>query len=160
MREWLLGLETRERLVLIWGGVITAGLLLYLGVLEPLHEGTTQKQTQVERQQQHLAKLERLISEYKKIGPGTGRPIAGDKNASLLSVIDQTSSRYGLKASMKRLTPDGTDKVRIHLENAGFDKLVDWLAILTKDHRLNIETLNLRPSDSPGVVNGNLALRR
>ncbi len=160
MREWLLGLESRERLFLIWGGVFAVGLIFYLGVLEPLHNGIAQKQEQVTNQQQQLAKLEGLIREYNKIGPGNDRPAGGDKNTSLLSVIDQTGSQFGLKSAMKRLTPDGTNKVRIHLENAGFDKLVEWLATLAKEHRLNIETLNLRPSDSQGAVNGNLTLHR
>ena len=103
--------------------------------------------------------LDKIIAEYKAIGPVLNRK---DKSkASILSIIDQTSSRLGLKASMKRLTPDGKDKVRIRMEQAGFDKVMSWLAMLSKEHQINTEALSLRPNeDDQGVVSGNLTLHR
>ena len=159
MREWINGLEARERMFLQWGGVITVGMMVYLLIVEPLGHGVTQNEKRIAGQRQQIEKLDKIIAEYKAIGPVLNRK---DKNkASILSIIDQTSSRLGLKASMKRLTPDGKDKVRIRMEQAGFDKVMSWLAMLSKEHQINTEALSLRPNeDDQGVVSGNLTLHR
>ncbi len=160
MREWIGGLERRERLFLTWGGIITIALMIYLFALEPLGEGINQKEVQIANQQQQLLKLQKLVNEYKKIGPGNGQAAQKNSSASMLSLIDLTSTKFGLKSSVKRITPDGKNKVRIRLENATFDKVVSWLVTLAKEYRINVETLNLRPNEAQGSVNGNLTLRR
>jgi general secretion pathway protein M len=160
MKEWISNLDPRERIFLGWGAVMTLGLLVYLFVLQPLQEGMEQAETQVKGKTEQLNRLQTMVREYKQLGPGEEGKTAKGGNESLLSLVDKTSSEQGLKNAIKRLTPEGDDKVRISLENAEFDKVVAWLAELAKEYRLHVDSLVLHPNDSIGFVNGNLQLQR
>jgi general secretion pathway protein M len=128
--------------------------------MQPLQQGMEQAETQVQGKTEQLSRLQSMVREYKKLGPGEETKTAKGGKDSLLSVVDKTSSQKGLKNAIKRLTPEGNDKVRISLENAEFDKVIAWLAQLAKEYRLHVESLTLHPNESAGFVNGNLQLRR
>ncbi len=59
---------------------------------------------------------------------------------------------------MKRLEPQGNNKVQIWFENTGFDSLISWLGKLASQHQIHINSINIDRQDTPGTVNARLVL--
>lgn len=157
MRQWLAGLQVRERRALMLGVaalVFTAG---YLFLFEPLMLAREQAGNQVQAQRVLLAHLQQVAVEVNRLKGA--RPVTKAKAPrSILAAVDQSSRQAGIKSSIKRLTPEGSKKVRLWLEKASFDQLVGWLAGLNAQSGLIVENINLTPEDDPGLVRANLTL--
>ncbi len=102
----------------------------------------------------HLVDISR---KYKRLRPSAGKSTTKD-NRSLLAIIDQSSSVVGIKSSIKRLTPEGKNKVRVRVEDVAFDKLVEWLVTNANNNLIHAELFLVRPTDKKGVVNTTLLL--
>lgn len=59
---------------------------------------------------------------------------------------------------MKRVAPQGDDKLSAQLDAAEFDKLVSWLGTLEHDHRVSIVSFSADRTDRPGLVNARVVL--
>jgi general secretion pathway protein M len=161
MMSWFSGLVPRERLVVTGGALVLSALLCYFLVLAPLDAAIRQKESILQAQRSQMINLRALTAEYRSLG--SAEPKKGSKstrNTSLLAIVDASGAEQGIKDSIKRLSPEGKDKVRIHLEEAPFDNLVVWLAQLSADHRITAESTTVRRGDEPGKVSGNLLLQR
>jgi len=64
-----------------------------------------------------------------------------------------------IKPGIKRMIPEGTDKVTLWLENISFDKLSQWLAVLETKHAITVTQVNInREANKLGSVNAKLLL--
>ncbi|MGB5062970.1 MAG: type II secretion system protein GspM, partial [Candidatus Competibacter sp.] len=78
---------------------------------------------------------------------------------SLLTLVDQTARTAGLKTALKRVTPQGEDKLSAQLDAVEFDKLIPWLGMLERDHHLTIVNLSVDRTGAAGLVNARVILR-
>ena len=158
MKEWLLGLEPRERLLLAAGAGALVLLMVVFLVWAPLHSAYSTLQSDVAEQrdtalwmQQSAAKLSQL--------KGSGGNVQGLGGRSLLAVTDSTARAGGLGAALRRVEPEGSDSVRVWLEGASFDVLVKWLGTLSATHGIDAETATMERGDAVGRVNARLTLQ-
>jgi general secretion pathway protein M len=161
MISWFYSLVPRERLILTGGLLLLLILLGYVLVLEPLDAAIRQKESILGAQRGQMSDLRAIAAEYRSLGdiePKGGG--GGARSASLLAIVDSSGAAQGMKDSIKRLSPEGKDKVRIHLQEASFDNLVRWLAQLSIDYQITTESTNVRRGDEVGKVSGDLMLQR
>jgi general secretion pathway protein M len=160
MISWFFSLAPRERLILAGGALILSLLLGYVLILEPLNAAIRQKETILGAQRSQMDDLRTIAAEYRSLGSIEPKGGSGTQSTSLLAIVDSSGTAKGIKDSIKRLSPEGKDKVRIHLEEAPFDNLVLWLAQLSNDYQITTESTNVRRGDEVGKVSGNLMLQR
>ena len=160
MMEWFVNLESVERRWLLAGTVVAFGLLYYSLIFDPLGTEIERMEKRVFSQWEQLVKLREITRKYGALNELAASTNMAHEKRSLLLIIDSTSADMGVKAAIKRLSPDGESKVRLYLENALFDNLLDWLIHLSEEHRVHIENISLRLSDADGFVNGSLVLSR
>jgi len=157
MKAWYYAKEPNERLIiLILAGVISLSLF-YLLIWSPLSEGYAQNRTRVEAQRKLLTWMQNTGSEIARL-QGSSSAKGGSGSGPLLSTVDSTIKSSGLGRTMKRLEPQGNDKVQIWFENTGFDSLISWLAQLASQHQIHINSINIDRQDAPGTVNARLEL--
>ena len=156
MRAWWDGLEARERLILIGGGIIAALIILWAGVWNPLFVNTAELAEDLAAKERLLADLTRLEATMSATAPTrrTGR------GGSLVVVVDQTIRTQGLGATLKRNQPNGTDGINLTFQAASFDTLIRWLAQLNRDHGISVQSASFSEARQPGLVNSTLVLRR
>jgi general secretion pathway protein M len=160
MISWFSTLAPRERLVLTGGALLLLILFSYLLVLEPLEAAIRQKESMLQAQHGQMNDLRVMAAEYRSLGSPEPKGGGAMRDTSLLAIVDASGTAQGIKDSIKRLSPEGKDKVRIHLEEAPFDKLVGWLVQLSTEYQITAESTAVRRSDEMGKVSGNLMLRR
>ena len=55
--------------------------------------------------------------------------------------------------------PSGVGNLSVQLEKAPFDSLVGWLARLSQQNGVQIESANIDSAGSPGLVDASLVLK-
>jgi general secretion pathway protein M len=87
------------------------------------------------------------------------RPGQRAEGQSLLALTDRTAREAGLGPAIRRVEPEGNDRVRIVLEQAGFDDMTAWLEQLVSRSQVRIDNVTVDKRPEPGLVNARLVLQ-
>ena len=155
MKEWFASLEQRERRLVITGAVLLGLMLMYLMVWEPLSNGMDSLRVSTAEQGSTLLWMRQAAQEIKKLR-GSGARVKSTGNQSLLSVVDRTAKSGRLGAALKRVQPDGEQRVRVWMEAASFDDVMRWLVLLETRYGVNVESSVLEMKQEPGRVDARL----
>ncbi|MBK8182223.1 MAG: type II secretion system protein M [Candidatus Competibacteraceae bacterium] len=159
MKTWWDSLSLRER-GLVGGGVaLMLALLLYVLVWEPFRASSRQLRQSVATERADLAWMRQAAQEVKRLSRASVARPAGD-DRSLLTLVDQTARAAGLGTAMKRVAPQGDDKLSVQLDSADFEKIMPWLSALERDHQLVIVSLTVDRTDTLGLVNARVIVGR
>lgn len=134
-------------------------LLLYMGLWYPFSQSTDRLQQVVSEQKQTIVWMMTAADQVKQLRQQGGEQ-AQARGQSLLSLADSSARQIGLQNALKRVEPDGNDKVKIRFEQTVFDDLVRWLEQLHARYGVYVETISLDKQEQPGIVNGRLTLKR
>jgi general secretion pathway protein M len=153
MRAWYAGLAERERLFVNIGAVVTVVLVL-LGVIVPLNRSITQARQRVTNKQADLAFIQQATPQLAAAGP-----IGSTSGESLVVLIDSSARESGLGKSLSSSQPTGDGGLRIRLDRAPFDGIVAWLARLSQQHGVRVESAEIESAGEAGLVNAGLVLK-
>jgi type II secretory pathway component PulM len=131
-------------------------LLLIIGVVLPLDRSVSKAQQRIGQKQADLAWMQSVAPELASAGPVATMPTTQD---SLLVVVDRAARESGLGNSLTNSEPSGPGRLRVRLEKAQFDILVGWLARLSEQHGIGVESATVDSAGAPGLVNAGLVLQ-
>jgi len=153
MNAWFAGQSPREQLILLCTAVVAVVAGLYLFVVEPLSNGSAERQLQVASLQKDLQWMQQqsiLVS-----GTGGSAGIKAMESPPYL-LLDREIRRAGITAP-DRVTPDGNQGAKAQFPEVQFDKLLQVLGSLEDTYGLAIKTANLSKKNE-GVVSARLSL--
>lgn len=148
-------LNERERRMVLIGGV-AAVVLLIVGIVFPLDSSVARTHERVTRKQADLAWMQSVAPELANAGPTLAQPASQE---SLIVVVDRAAREAGLGNSLTSSEPSGAGGLRVRLEKAKFGMVVGWLARLSDQNGIAVESANIDNAGEPGVVNAGLVLR-
>ncbi len=161
--EFLQRLETlspRERILSIGVIVFIIFYALYQLVIAPIAAEKIlleQKMNAQQRIYQAIKKTSLEVAELRKNQQDTA--VDSVDGQSIMTVIDASSHELDIKSAIKRMIPEGADKVTLWLENIAFDKLTLWLAVLETKHSITVEQISIsREQTNKGTVTAKLLL--
>jgi len=157
MKDWFLGLETRERQLVSGGAAVLLLLLLYVMIWEPLAGEYSALRESVAQQKQNLVWMQQAAAKIKTLQRSGGGKARGLGGRSLLAVVDQSARSGGLGPAIKRIEPDGSKGVKIWLEGVAFDPMILWLGKLTRTYQVETSIITIEPQGE-GRVNARLTL--
>ena len=146
-------LSSRDRRTLLLGAAIAA-ILFVLAVVLPLDRSVARLHDQVNRKQADLVWMRSAAPEIAAAGPM--RRASGE---SLIVIVDQSARESGLGGSLAGSQPSGRGGLNVQLEKAPFDALIGWLARLSQQNGVQIESATIDTAGSPGTVNASLVLK-
>jgi general secretion pathway protein M len=149
----LRSLSPRDRRTLLIGGV-AAAILFVLAVLVPLDRSVSRLHDRVARKQADLVWMRGAAPEIAAAGP-----VRGTSGESLIVIVDQSARESGLGGALAGSQPSGRGGLSVQLEKAPFDTLVGWLARLSQQNGVQIESATIDSAGSPGTVNASLVLK-
>jgi len=149
----LRSLSARDRRMLLIGGVIAAILFVFVVIL-PLDHSVSHLKSQVAQKQADLLWMRNAAPEIAAAGP-----VRSNSGESLIVVVDQSARESGLGNSLAGSQPSGTGSLSVQLEKAPFDALVGWLARLSQQNGVQIESATIDTAGQPGTVNAALVLK-
>jgi type II secretory pathway component PulM len=77
---------------------------------------------------------------------------------SLLVIIDRSARESGLASAITGSEPGAAGSLAIRLEKAPFDTLVAWLARLSQQNGVYVDSATIEKGGAPGLVNAALVL--
>jgi general secretion pathway protein M len=154
MREWYSRLSTRER-QFVKLGAAAIGALVLAGLILPLNRNITQARHRVTNKQADLAFIQSAMPQLAAAGPA-GAAASGE---SLVVLIDSSARESGLGKSLSSSQPTGDGGLRIRLDKAPFDGVVAWLARLSQQHGVRVESAEVEYANEAGFVNAGLVLK-
>ena len=158
LRNWFDQLTVRERVMVLTAAGLLVVALIYLAGFRPLLVSAARNEAIVDDQQALLGEITQIAA---RRGPQRGAAVSGgERDQSLVLVVDRTTRDKGLAAYLKRNQPDGADTIRLRFEDAPFDNLVSWLVEMQATYGVGAVSANIDSSRSPGRVNCNLVLSR
>lgn len=150
-------LEPRQRRVLLAGGMLLLALLIYVFAWEPLAEARDAARQRVAAQSQLLEWLQAVKPVAEQLR-ARRQPAQQAGGASLLAQVDETARAAGLAGAIQRIEPTGDGRVRIWLDAAGFEKLMEWLSGAAAQQGLIVEQLTAERAGAAGTVNTRITL--
>ena len=157
MKQVLQRLSLRERLLLLGGIAMLLLSGLYAFFCLPMIDGQQQLKKAIVAQQQLEQYLQSISAEVASLP--VYAPKLSDPTQSLISIIDIGSEQSGIKPTIKRLVPEGQDKVMLWLERCDFDQLMAWLIKLDKEQAITVQQIAVsREQDKAGLVSGKVLL--
>lgn len=158
LKDWFYALKPRERLIVAVGGGLVLVTAIFIG-LSPLYKGLHDRSERVARKQGDLAWMRSVAGEMQVLG--ANQPIgSAPAGESLVVLIDRSARECGLGTSLTGQTPNGDTGIRVRLESAAFDVLVECLGKLQQAYSVRIESATIDRTGSPGLVNASLVLSR
>lgn len=158
MKAWLATLNPRERIAVIAGASLLV-LALLAGSWFSFADDVERMRGVVSEQRSVSQWMQAAALEATQLRKGeNSKNRAASGAASLLSLADQTAKRSGLGNAVKRVEPDGSDKVRIRLERVNFDKMMRWLEALQSKHAVSIDTITIDQHQDSGMADVRLTL--
>lgn len=155
--SWWHGREARERQVLTIGAVAVAAMLLWALVWKPLSDARSALIESNDRLAVELSTMRAGAAQLSgaQRGDDVARARAG---RSLLALADAGVREIGLGAGLKRIEPDGEQRVRLRLEAVPFDPLIGWLETLTVQQGIRIAEMAATGTEYHGQVDVQLVL--
>ena len=145
-------LSERDRRTLKIGGGVAALLLLY--VIIQLDSSVSSAHKRIIKKQTDLAWMRTAAPEL----AATGGVHIGTNGQSLLVLIDSSARESGLASSLAGSDPAGPGGLSVRLQKAPFDTLIPWLARLSQQNGIRVDTASIESAGSPGLVNAALVL--
>jgi general secretion pathway protein M len=141
VKAWWENLSRRERLLTTGGAVLILGLLCYALAWQPFQASHRRLRQSVAEQRADLVAMRRMAEEIRRLDRSSTPPVVDDR--SLLTLVDQTARTAGLGAALKRVAPQGGNRLGVEFDAVEFDRLVPWLGALERDHRIAIVNLSV-----------------
>jgi len=154
MREWYDNLGERDRTIVKYGGAVVLVLVL-LGIVIPLNRNISLARERVARKQGDLQFIQSVAPQLASAAPAANGAAAGD----LVVLIDSSARESGLGKSLTNSQPTGDKGLRVRLDRVAFDAMVAWLARLSQQHGVRVESAEIESAGEAGLVNAGLVLK-
>jgi general secretion pathway protein M len=154
MKAWFYGLQPRERWMVTIGAVAALVIIVWGFIVSPLRAESARLRTSVDTKQRLLIDVSRIEAQQ----PSTDATGPQGAQQTLMSLVNDTTASLGLNPPRTRANgPSGVD---VTIQGASFDSLVAWLVVLHGTYGVDVESASFSAGREPGLVNGQLSLRR
>lgn len=157
MRSWFESLQPREKTFVSAAAVALVLAVFWLGVWMPLDRGQQNAARSVESWRTALAEFRSMKAELRA---GAGARVPAALNQSLVVLVDGTLRSHNLYQALQSSTPLQDNGIRVNFRDAAFDDLVLWLGNVSDQYGLRAQSVEIRPSNDPGRVDGSVTLER
>lgn len=144
----------REQTALLVVGVLVVLYILWLALLVPLNNKRTQLLKATTNAQQSLGRVQVLARQLEQLAQQSNQ--AGAASDNLSGLIDASLRDNGI--AMSSFTPGANGEVRVRIDKAASEPLLQWLYDLESKYHIAIRELSITAGNDPGQVSVNLRL--
>jgi len=152
LEQRLAELSARDRRIVQLGALLIP-VLIIVGVLLPLDRSVSQTHARLLKKRGDLEWMQSVAPE---IAVAPRPPATGGE--SLLVIVDRSARESGLAGALAGSEPAGPAALSLRLQKAPFDTLVGWLARLSQQNGIRVDSATIDGAGVPGLVNAALVL--
>lgn len=158
IKVWFAGLEQRERRLVVAAASLLVIFLLYAAIWEPLSHSVAGLRNSTAEQRSDLQWMRQTSQEIRQLQGRSGAHAASTGGQSLLTLVDRTVKISQLGGALKRIQPDGEQRVQVWMEGAKFDDVIRWLVKLKDQYSVQVESSTIEVKEQAGRVDARLVL--
>lgn len=154
IKKYWTELQARERLILMFGGIIVSMILLYALLFQPWYKALNSMESALPDLRTDLIWMRQQSSALKNGSVKSGAPKLQGQAQSLLSVVEQTAKRAKVSKSIQQMTPaQDNSEVRVVLDRVNFNQWLRWIDDLYKRYGVDVKQVSAeRDDDEPNVA--------
>ena len=156
-KEWWNNLQSRERLYLAGGAIALVVMLAWSLVWDPISDGVDNYRAGVLQKQDDLIWMQQASQQILTM---QGSQPRGSGNRSLLGLLEERISALGLKSSLQRMNPEGSNQVKFWITAGSFDQLITLFGELEQEQGVKVISLSVTATDQPGLVDARVTVAR
>ena len=159
IQQWLLMLNSREKVMVLGGILFTVAILLWGLVYEPMKTQHKKLNTQIKEKTNELRWMQRSGQRIKQAqsNPSIKRNSINTTKATR-PIIDKTLRQFQLKKGLKNMS--GKKEVNVTLKNIPADNLMKFLGMLEMKYGIHVLSMDITPQNKTGEINASLKLGR
>lgn len=140
MKNWYNTLSPRERNLVLYGGIISSLILLWLLLIKPLYSNHQKYNKLIVSQKKTLVTMQKQSLEIKKL---QGQAIKPDTKVTgnPQQLVERSLQTWRLKSKLERMQSQGNKGIRVSLKNASADRVMRFLYELESRYSLSISNL-------------------
>ncbi len=143
---WFNSLTSRDQTLVKALSILVALALLVTWTWQPSQNSVVLADKRLETE----LKFHESMKENAYLFSSTGASQGGSFKGSILSLVNNTAKAKNI--ALKRFEPEGDKGLRIWLDQANFNSVIDWLEVLETQKGITIEQISI-DKVSPGIVN-------
>jgi type II secretory pathway component PulM len=148
MKEWFVALEQREQLSLLLLAIAVVLYLFYILAWSPLDSRRDELRLQNGAIAESRVRVDAMVSQLLELRKG---PTNRGARRNLTSEINESTGRFNLP--VMRLQPNSRGEIQVRLENAPFDRVLQWLHEMEFSKGLLVREVSLTQTGTDGQVN-------
>jgi len=156
MAELLARYSLREKLIVLVGIVVLAGLGIHALLIEPYQQRVASVE---EALIQGRDDLQWMSSAVQGLSSNDNSQQSQNFDGTLANLINQTVKQEQLNSYLAQMTPRGEDEIRVRFDAVPFDRFITFVAKLN-DQGLNVKDLRINAGDNPAQVDSSLVLNK
>ncbi len=145
----------REQSMLLGLAFFLALYIIWVAILSPLYNKRDNLIRTNAQASESLSKVQMMTAQIQQL---RNQGVQGQVDGNINSLVSSSLNANGLK--MDGFQPGSTGDVRVRLEMARYDALMQWLYDLEYRHGVNILELSLSETRDPGLVTVNIRLQK
>ncbi len=142
--NWFNQLSDRDQKVVKAIGIVFLIALLFAWVWQPVSQGKIKAES---KYQSELKFHQKMKDSAHLFGSSN---VSSSGGGSILSTVNNTAKVKNIQ--LKRFEPEGDNGLRIWLDKANFNAVIDWLELLETTRGIRVEQISIDKVDS-GIVN-------
>jgi general secretion pathway protein M len=150
---WFESLAERERRI-VTAGTIGVAVAVLVGLFA-LDHSVSRAHQRLAHKRAELAWMRSVAPQLEMAAPAAAVP---NNQRSLIVVIDDAAREAGLATALASSEPSGPGGLRVRLDKAPFDTLVGWLARLSEQRGIRVDSATIDSAGAPGLVNAGIVL--
>jgi general secretion pathway protein M len=155
LSAWFQAQSLRDQRLAAGAGIVLVIILIF-GIFIPLDSSVARARARVLHKQADLAWMRSVAPQLAAAGAAVTAPAS---QRSLIVVIDTSARESSLGSALNSSEPSGPGALRVRLDKAPFDTLAQWLARLSQQNGIHVETASIDAAGPPGLVNAGIVLR-
>lgn len=155
MRSLFNNISEQEKRFLLVGSCLLALMVGYFLIYEPMKNSNiamTQRLKTLTADLLWMRQAKHLVVDIDTI-----QNIPKDREG-ILVVVDRAIQQADLKKQLKRMQPDGEERIRLWFEKARFSDLILWLERLSSEYGVHVSMASIDRHQEPGLVDVQLIL--
>lgn len=153
-------LTTRERKLLLIGGItITIGLF-YISILNPLLNTLPHLRQEIQKQKELIQWMQPIVQRIQQLQTnGIALENINVNNQSLLVMLEQSIQTEQIDKYIKQLRQTTENQITIEFNTIPFDQLITWLEKIWSSYSIGVYQLTIIPDKTPGLVQAQIILQ-
>lgn len=146
-------LPRRDQIALLFAVLALLMYGIWFGLLLPLQNWNEQQRQRTAATAQNLLQVQTLASDIQRLQKSGA---VSSTAVNLSELVDRTLRENAL--SMSGFQPGRDGNVRLRLQSARFEALLQWLYELETRHQVRVGELSITPTQNAGLVTAQIQL--